>query len=326
MKKLLYPIIGFVIFCFSFVNIDKKKEDKRIEEQGSDNLILRPFQIFGLLWSCSPDHSEEISSQDPTHYSELVDSVTNSGTHSSFMIDKKNKERHYIVKKNKKAITEIIRIKESDNIIDDEVLNEAFGINVYRDLLNPHSVLVEGASDKIILQKAFECLDYKGIGITNGHGSNIDTLASKMNFDNISVLVVTDDDKDGRNYKENILKIGGAYNEDTVFTIRDLVGEIIEKGTIEDTLDIKYVEAQFKKNYNSTYGKVLTGTTLTTSKPVIMQITAILKEKKEYSGWNMDSFKKQLSEEFNPTKTSLSTKFKLLKALAEKIKEQLSRK
>lgn len=247
-------------------------------------------------------------------------------THSPFMIDKKNKERHYIVKKNKKAITEIIRIKESDNIIDDEVLNEAFGINVYRDLLNPHSVLVEGASDKIILQKAFECLDYKGIGITNGHGSNIDTLASKMNFDNISVLVVTDDDKDGRNYKENILKIGGAYNEDTVFTIRDLVGEIIEKGTIEDTLDIKYVEAQFKKNYNSTYGKVLTGTTLTTSKPVIMQITAILKEKKEYSGWNMDSFKKQLSEEFNPTKTSLSTKFKLLKALAEKIKEQLSRK
>ena len=83
MKKLLYPIIGFVIFCFSFVNIDKKKEDKRIEEQGSDNLILRPFQMFGLLWSCSPDHSEEISSQDPTHYSELVDSVTNSGTHSS---------------------------------------------------------------------------------------------------------------------------------------------------------------------------------------------------------------------------------------------------
>ena len=37
----------------------------------------------------------------------------------------------------------------------------------------------------------------------------------------------------------------------------------------------------------------------------------------------MDSFKKQLSEEFNPTKTSLSTKFKLLKALAEKIKEKL---
>ena len=37
----------------------------------------------------------------------------------------------------------------------------------------------------------------------------------------------------------------------------------------------------------------------------------------------MDSFKKQLSEEFNPSKTSLSTNFKLLKDLAEKIKEKL---
>ncbi len=245
-------------------------------------------------------------------------------THSPFIIDKQHKERHYIVKKNKKAITEITRIKESDNIIDDEVLNEAFGINVYRDLLNPHSVLVEGASDKIILQKAFNCLNFKDIGITNGHGSNIDTLASKMNFDSISVLVVTDDDKDGRKYKENILKIGGAYNENTVFTIRDLVGEIIEQGTIEDTFDVKYVEKQFYKFYKSTFGKDLTETTLTNSKPVIMQITAILKANKKYSSWNMDSFKKQLSEEFNPTKTSFSTSFKLLKALAEKIKEKIS--
>ena len=129
-------------------------------------------------------------------------------THSPFMIDKTHKERHYIVKKNKKAITEITKIKDTDNIIDDEVLNEAFGINVYRDLLNPHSILVEGASDKLILQKAFNLLGRKDIGIANGHGSNIDTLASKMNYDNISILVITDDDKEGRKYKENILKIG----------------------------------------------------------------------------------------------------------------------
>ena len=37
----------------------------------------------------------------------------------------------------------------------------------------------------------------------------------------------------------------------------------------------------------------------------------------------MDSFKKQLSEEFTPTKSSLSTKYKLLKALATKIIEKL---
>lgn len=246
-------------------------------------------------------------------------------THSPFMIDKGHKERHYIVKKNQKAITEIKRIKETDNIIDDEVLNEAFGINVYRDLLNPHSVLVEGASDKLILQKAFALMERNDIGISNGHGSNIDTLAAKMNFDNISLLVITDDDKDGRKYKDNILKIGGAYNIDTVFTIRDLEGTIVDQGTIEDTLGIKYVESQFIKFYKSSFGEELTGFALSDNKPVLAQITSILKEKKKFNNWNMDAFKTQLSEEFNPSKTSFSTKHKLLENLASKIIEKLKK-
>lgn len=240
-------------------------------------------------------------------------------THSPFTIDKAQKERHYIVKKDKKAITGITKIKDSDNIIDDEVLNEAFGINVYRDLLNPHSVLVEGASDKLILQKAFNLLGRKDIGIANGHGSNIDTLASKMNYDNISILVITDDDKEGRKYKENILKIGGVYNDDTVYTIRDIEGDIIDQGTIEDTLGCKFVESQFIKYYKSTFDEDLTGIALSEDRPLLTQIVSILKEKKKYNSWNMDSFKKQLSEEFNPTKTSFPSKYKLLKELAEKI-------
>lgn len=246
-------------------------------------------------------------------------------THSPFMIDKMHKERHFIVKKNQKAITEIKKINEHDNIIDDEVLNEAFGINVYRDLLNPHSIIVEGASDKLLLQRTLSSLNRNDIGIANGHGSNIDTLASKMNFDNISVLVVTDDDKDGRKYKDNILKIGGAYNADTVFTIRDLVGEIVNQGTIEDTLDVEFVKSQFRNFYKTTFDEVLTEISLSKDKPVIMQIISILKDKKKYNNWNMDSFKKHLSENFNPTKDSLNNKHKLLKELAEKIIEKLQK-
>jgi hypothetical protein len=85
MKKVLYPIIGFVILCLSFFSAGKKAEEKRIEEQGSDNLILRPFQLFGLLYGCSTgtiDEDDKVTS-DPTHYSELVDSITNSDNHSS---------------------------------------------------------------------------------------------------------------------------------------------------------------------------------------------------------------------------------------------------
>ena len=245
-------------------------------------------------------------------------------THSPFMIDKRHKERHYIVKKNHKAITEIKKIREDDNIIDDEVLNEAFGINVYRDLLNPHSVLVEGASDKIIIKKALSLLGHSNIGITNGHGTNIDSIASKMNHDGISLLVVTDDDKDGRKYKNNILNIGGIYNTNNVFTIRDLEGSIIDQGTIEDALGVKYVESQFKKYYEFTFNEKISDITLSQDRPLISQIQIILKEKKKYSNWNMDSFKKYLSEEFNPSNASLKTQFKTLHDLAEKIINKLN--
>lgn len=244
-------------------------------------------------------------------------------THSPFMIDKVHKERHFIVKKDKRAITEITRIRDTDNIIDDEVLNDAFGINVYRDLLNPHSVLVEGASDKIILQKAFNLIGRTDIGITNCHGSNIDTMASKMNFDNISVLIIVDDDKDGQKYKENILKIGGVYNEDNVFTIRDLVGDIVDQGTIEDALDLEYVKSQFINYYRFTYEEDLTEVNFDRNKPVIVQIADILKKKQTNVKWCLDILKKQISENYNPSKEKFQDDSNLLHKLAKKIIEKL---
>lgn len=245
-------------------------------------------------------------------------------THSPFIIDKNHKGRHYIVKKNKKAITEIVRIKDSDNIIDDEVLNEAFGINVYQDLLNPHSILVEGASDKIILQKTFSLLGREDIGITNGHGTNIDSIASKMNFDNISVLVVTDDDNDGKKYKDRIIKTGGVFSENNVFTIRDLEGGIVNQGTIEDALGVDYIKSQFQKYYKNRFDEDLLDFDLDKNKPVISQIVEFLKQKRKYSSWDMDAFKKQVSDDFKPSKSALDKKFILLKSIAEKIIENLN--
>ena len=246
-------------------------------------------------------------------------------THSPFIIDKQHKTRHYIVKKNNRAMTEITRIKETDSFTDDEVLNEAFGINVYRDLLNPHSVLVEGASDKTILKKTFKCLGKDDIGIINGHGSNIVNLSSKMDHDGISLLVIVDDDNDGKNHKEKIIKIGGIYSENNVFTIRDLVGDIILNGTIEDTLDPGFVRKSFHEFLKEEKKQIQFS--LTEGTPIISQIESVLKRKENMSkqdiDYTMDSFKKYLSEQFNPTKKSLSNKNKLLKELAEKINEKL---
>ena len=246
-------------------------------------------------------------------------------THSPFLVDRKNKRRNIIIKKNDSAHTEKIEIDENTDIIDDEVLREAFGIEVYRDLLNPHSILVEGFSDKKILQKSLKIKNLDKYGITNGHGSNIDTLASKLNNTGISILVILDDDKQGKGYKNKIIKIGGSYSKDNVITIRDLVGGIKDEGTIEDVLGKDFIESKFKEFYENNISKeIKCDISLDDNTPFVEQIKIFLHQK-DYKDVEkaLEEFKVKISEEFNPTKTNFSTKFPLLDSLIEEINKKL---
>lgn len=169
-------------------------------------------------------------------------------THSNFMLDSNSKERHYIVTK-KKGITEVKPIKSEDDLNDDEILQAAFGINIMQDFLSPHKLLVEGLSDKKIIQKALKKLNpTNDILITNGRGDSIKPEASIMNYHNITqIMVVVDDDVAGKGYKDEIVAIGGNFSETNVFTIRELNGNICDKGTIEDCLPLDYVEGKFNE-------------------------------------------------------------------------------
>jgi predicted ATP-dependent endonuclease of OLD family len=245
-------------------------------------------------------------------------------THSPFLVDKKKKERHIIIKKNSLALTEKIHIEDHVSIIDDEVLREAFGLEVYKDLLNPHSILVEGASDKMLLQKVLALKDVHQFCITNGHGSNVDTLASKLNDVDISILVLLDDDASGKSYKKKIISIGGSYSANNVFTIRDLAGKIVADGTIEDTLGKDYVESQFKKLYCTQYKETVCSILLDEAKPFVDQIKAYLhqNQKPEVDKF-IEEIKNNLATEFKPSKSSFSTNFPLLELLAGEIIRKL---
>lgn len=241
-------------------------------------------------------------------------------THSPFLVDKKKKERHIIIKKNASALTEKIHIDTHTDIIDDEVLREAFGLEVYRDLLNPHSILVEGASDKVLIQKVLALKNRKQVGITNGHGSNVDILASKLNDVGITVLVVVDDDASGKIYKTKIIRIGGSYSEENVYTIRDLVGDIVPNGTIEDTLGSDYVELIFKELYKKRYNEANCDIVLNSTAPFVGQMKAYLHQNsKSYIEQFIEDVKRGLVTDFNPTKESLTTKFPLLDSLVDEI-------
>lgn len=242
-------------------------------------------------------------------------------THSPFLIDKKHKNRNVIVKKNDDACTDIARIKNEDDLLSDEVLKEAFGINVYKDLMNPHSILVEGFSDKLILDAVIQTQTHKKISVTNGTGSNIVSIVSKFNHEDISILVIVDDDREGQKYKQQILKINSnLYSAKNVFTIRDLVGDVKNGGTIEDLLGKEFVEDKFKFFF-----KEVADFSLDEHKPFIQQIKIFLQRKNmpsEELKEKLNKFKKALSDDFHLTKISLSKKFPLLKSLADKIQEK----
>lgn len=241
----------------------------------------------------------------------------------SSLVDRQYKNRNIIIKKNSSALTEKVEIAPHTNFIDDEVLREAFGIEVYKDLLNPHSILVEGASDKLILLKAFSVKEIEKYGVTNGHGSNIDSLAVKLNDSGMSVLVILDDDSDGKKYKTKIINIGGSYSAKNVLTIRDLVGEVKPSGSIEDVLDRSFVESKFKEIFQQKFGATC-NLTLSEDTPFLEQIKVFLHTEKKYTEALILEFKKALSDAFNPTKSSFEKDFPLLDKLIDEIQKKLN--
>lgn len=247
-------------------------------------------------------------------------------THSCFMIDKKTKQRNIIIQKDDQKNTIYKQISEESEVIDDEVLREAFGINIYKDFLSPYKLLVEGLSDKKILEKTLTKLKVKEtILMTNGYGANIVTTASRLNFEDISPLVILNDDESGKQYKEKIIKIGGNFAESNVLTLKELEPQIITGGTIEDLLGKTFIESKFKEQYNSDFESNPVGFLLDETKPFVNQIKIYLQQNGNSA--NVDSFlekmKTKIAEDFNPSVTMLDSDLSILKSLAIKIIEQL---
>lgn len=241
-------------------------------------------------------------------------------THSPFFIDQKNMERHFIVKKEDDGMTSITPFSKDTKSFDDEVLRQAFGINILSDFLPPNKILVEGLSDCMLIQKALSILDNNFCyGITNGQGGNIKQVASILKYYNVPCLVLVDDDKDGRKYKNEIKELGSPFTDNNVLTLHDLCGEIPQNSTIEDCLDKGFIT----NIVNSVVGKTNAQFSFVPDdqKPIMVSI----KEQIMQAGMKPDAdklieeIKTEISTQFNPNPSSLETKNPLLKKLANGI-------
>ena len=168
-------------------------------------------------------------------------------THSPFIIDQDNYKRNIIITKDEFGHTEMQPIKNYGDVYSDKVLMGAFGINAFRDLLPENRVLVEGFSDKAILDEVLDTMGYKDILIMNGNGDNIRVAAAFFNDNHARVLVLTDNDQPGKQSRDAVRNIRGIFNENNVFTIQDLVPSVGDHHTIEDLLPRQYLIDTFQK-------------------------------------------------------------------------------
>lgn len=247
-------------------------------------------------------------------------------THSQFMIDTKNKERHYIVSKPNNNTC--VKLWDSTkDLADDEILRQAFGINVLNDLLSPYKMLVEGFSDWQIFSKALHEIEPNNcITITNGTGSNIIAVASMLKMYNVPVLTLVDADKEGEKYKKEITKLGDPFNTNMVKTLRDFVAEIIEYGTIEDTLNKDFVIKCLEKAYKEITAEKTFPFVYNEEKAILEEFKIFLniqKIDKDTIDEILEIAKCKMGNDFNPTKNNLKTKHPKLLDLCNKIIAQL---
>ncbi|MCK4730145.1 MAG: AAA family ATPase [Candidatus Aenigmarchaeota archaeon] len=247
-------------------------------------------------------------------------------THSNFMIDNKKMERNIIINKDSNNNTFKKEIKDYNDIVDDEILRDAFGINVFKDFLTPNKLLVEGASDKELFGKAIKKYNpHYSFAITNGKGDNLPSIASLLNFEKISTLVIVDADSNGEKNKKFIKKIGGIFSDNNVYTIRDLEGNIQENGTLEDILPRDYVISKFKEVYSTEFNNSVEPI-LNESKPIISEIKMFLQQNLEQDQQNkvdgfLEKLKTKISNDYSPDQMEI--KASLLYSLVKKIIEKL---
>ena len=168
-------------------------------------------------------------------------------THSIFMIDSGDLNRHYIVKK-KNEITDIETAQES-NIAEEEVLYNALGYSVFENL-NQKNIIFEGWNDKKLFQIGLEKAPadlkakYKEAGICHGKGvKSIKTFTPLMELANRECIILSDSDTPAKEKQKQYIEEKG-YGEWKVY--QDVVPSL-EAVTGEDFLKNDFIAKEVRK-------------------------------------------------------------------------------
>jgi predicted ATP-dependent endonuclease of OLD family len=240
-------------------------------------------------------------------------------THSVYMVDTKNIDRHFSVKKHE-GRTIALKI-EKDNPYREEVLYEALGTSVL-ELIEPNVLIFEGKTDRDIFElytrKLKTDLKPPKVSLISADGcKNILKYTKFFNTKVVKGYVVVDSDEDGVQQKDTVLKEQG-YDKNNTFEINDIY-DTKKESTLEDLFDKKFLIRAIKERYDLDID-------LDTKKPLIAQLKEKLKEiHKPYKDEDKEVIRQSYFDQISKlTKDELKGQdyFGFSKTLCEKVKSK----
>lgn len=168
-------------------------------------------------------------------------------THSIFMIDNENIQRHYIVKK-KNEITTVESAEESI-IVDEEVLYKALGYSVFS-ILEEKNLIFEGWKDKHLFRVVLENVDaslakeYEGVRTSHIKGARMARFVTPIiELANRKCLIVSDSDEAAKNEKKNYEQAKGFGSWKTYQDIDSSIEAITGEDFIENDFIAKQINS-----------------------------------------------------------------------------------
>jgi len=165
-------------------------------------------------------------------------------THSIFMIDRENINRHYIVEKNNEITT--VREANEENYKDEEVIYNALGTSAY-EILKEKNIFFEGWTDKSLFETGIKKDKkirkfFEKIGRSHAIGvKSIKNITPIIELSNRKIFILSDNDQiskqEQKEFQEN--KGFGVWKRyDEIFKTREII-------TSEDFLKNEVLKKEF---------------------------------------------------------------------------------
>ena len=246
------------------------------------------------------------------------DNIVFFATHSIYMVDKKNLDRHFSIKKIE-GKTIAVQI-DKDDPYKEEVLYEALGTSVLEHV-EPNVLIFEGKTDRDIFElyihrfkKEISCPKVSPISADSAN--NVIKYTKFFNTKLIKGYAVFDSDEEGVREKNKVLKERN-YTKQCTFEINEILNTN-KQATLEDLFDKKHLEGAIKEKYNLDLG-------LEKSKPYIKQVkTKLQKNKKPYRDAEKEEIRRLFFRNISRLKTEDLKKqqyFKFCQELCKKIQQ-----